>query len=244
MRTMETKNLKTHPVMELQLPSTGGELTVLACCFIVVVQLKTLHPGSDLVAALHPIDHSRGPAHAPPDLRDEESGKVLFVEAEKLDGFFDGPVLRCAKIKFLNCSFADDCWVPAFRSLQASIGFQTLHPFLNPSNFPADKVILGDYRTVVWPNPKENAVCAMFGAVYSCNLIHPGYFGSHHSRAIGIIPTFDALYNFQKFLRNVYALPDLYAPLDYGCILSFASRREGLTSPCMCLIVFSPWLPR
>ena len=126
-----------------------------------------------------------------------------------------------------------------FRSLQASLGFRSLHPFLNPSNIPADKVILGDYRTVVWPNPKENAVCAMFGAIYSCNLIHPGYFGSHHSRVISIIPTFDALYNFQKFLRNMYTSPDLYAPFDYGCILSFASRREGLTSPCLCFIVFS-----
>jgi hypothetical protein len=125
------------------------------------------------------------------------------------------------------------------RSLQASIGFQSLHPFLNPSNLPADKVILGDYRTVVWPSPKENAVCAMFGAVHSCNLIHPGYFGSHHNRVISIIPTFDALYNFQMFLRKVYLSPDLYAPFDYGCILSFASRREGLTSPCLCLVVFS-----
>jgi hypothetical protein len=37
----------------------------------------------------------------------------------------------------------------------------------------------------------------------------------------------------------MYASPDLYAPFDYGCILSFASRREGLTSPCLCLIVSS-----
>jgi hypothetical protein len=54
--------------------------------------IKTLN--SDLVAALHPTDHTRGPAHAPPDLRDEESGKLLFVEAEKLQGVFDGSILR------------------------------------------------------------------------------------------------------------------------------------------------------
>jgi hypothetical protein len=195
------------------------------------------------VAALHPIDHSRGPAHAPADLRDEESGKPLFVEAEKLDVFFDGPTLRCAEPRSLSCSFTDGSRAPVFRSLQASIGFRSLHPFLNPSNAPADQVTLGDYRTIVWPNPKENAVCAMFGAVHSCNLIHPGHFGSHHSRAIGIIPTFDALYNFQKFLRSMYTFPDLYAPFDYGCILSFASRREGLTSPCLCCLAFSLWLP-
>ena len=33
------------------------------------------------------------------------------------------------------------------------------------------------------------------------------------------------------------------APFDYGCILSFASRCEGFTSPCLCLIVFSSRLP-
>ena len=86
--------------MKLQLQSTGREFTVLACCFIEVARLKTLHTGSDSVAALHPIDQSRGPAHAPPDLRDEESGKILFVEAEKLDDFFEGPVLRCAEPVF------------------------------------------------------------------------------------------------------------------------------------------------
>jgi hypothetical protein len=53
---------------------------------------------SDLVAALHPTDQSRGPAHAPPDLRDEESGKLLFVEADKLEGAFDDPtILRCVE---------------------------------------------------------------------------------------------------------------------------------------------------
>ena len=57
------------------------------------------------------------------------------------------------------------------RSLQVSIGFQSLHPFLNPSNLPADKVILSDYRTVVWPSPKENAVCSMFGAVHNDMMI-------------------------------------------------------------------------
>jgi hypothetical protein len=134
-------------------------------------------------------------------------------------------------------------WIPAFRSLHASIGFQSLHPFLNPSNFPADGVILGDYKTVTWPNPKENSVCTMFGAVHACNLIHPGYIGSHPSRVIGIIPTFDALYGFQRFLRSMYATPDLYAPFDYGCILSSASRREGLTSPCLCPIHFHHGCP-
>jgi hypothetical protein len=125
-----------------------------------------------------------------------------------------------------------------FRSLQASIGFQLLHPFLNPSNFPADKVVLIDYRTVIWPSPKENAVCTMFGAVHSCNLIHPSYFGFHNNQVISIIPTFDALYNFQMFLHKIYSLPDLYGPFDYGYILSFASRCEGLTSLCLSLFSF------
>ena len=65
--------------------------------FVVLFNLiKTLN--SDLVAALHPTDYSRGPAHAPPDLHDEESGKLLFVEAEKLEGAFDGPVLKCVDL--------------------------------------------------------------------------------------------------------------------------------------------------
>lgn len=136
------------------------------------------------------------------------------------------------------CSFFHKCYAPMFRSMQASIRFQSLHPFLNPSNFPANKVILGDYRTVVWPSPKENAVCTMFGAVHSCNLIHPGYFGSYSNRVISIIPTFDALHNFQMFLHKMYLSADLYGPFDYGCILSFASRREGLSSPCLCFFSF------
>lgn len=90
----EATRLKHLRVMtKLHLQSTGpGELVVLICCRF---SIKTL--SSDLVAAIHPIDHSRGPAHAPPDLRDEESGKLLFVEAEKLEIFFDGPVLRCVE---------------------------------------------------------------------------------------------------------------------------------------------------
>ena len=126
-----------------------------------------------------------------------------------------------------------------FRSMQASIVFQSLHPFLNPSNIPSNKVILGDYKTVVWPSPKENAVCTMFRAVHSCNLIHPGSFGSYSNRVISVIPTFDALHNFQIFLHKMYSSVDVYGPFDYGCIMSFASRREGLSSSCLWLFPFS-----
>jgi hypothetical protein len=84
-----------HLMMNLYLQSTGpGELVVPICCQC-LFSIKTLN--SDLAATIHPIDHSRGPAHAPPDLRDEESGKLLFVEAEKLEIFFNGPVLRCVE---------------------------------------------------------------------------------------------------------------------------------------------------
>ena len=49
------------------------------------------------MATLHPTDYSKVPAQAPPDLRDEETGQLLFVEAEKLEDAFDGPILRCVE---------------------------------------------------------------------------------------------------------------------------------------------------
>lgn len=114
----------------------------------------------------------------------------------------------------------------------ASVEFKSLPPFVNPSTFPPGDLSISDYRNVIWPGSKENAVCMMFGAVYSCNIIHYAMAGTNKIRALTIIPSATAFDSFRQFLQKQYAVTDLYGPFDYGCLLSFTSRREGLTSSC------------
>lgn len=114
----------------------------------------------------------------------------------------------------------------------ASLNFKSLPPFVNPSNFPSGDLTMSDYRNVIWPNSKGNAVCMMFGAVYSCNIIHYAMAGPNKIRALTIIPSSTSFDGFRRFLWNLYDTPDIYGPFDYGCLLTFTSRREGLTSSC------------
>jgi hypothetical protein len=44
--TVEMRGLKVHPTVKLQLPSTEGELTVLAFCFIEAAQSKHCTPAA------------------------------------------------------------------------------------------------------------------------------------------------------------------------------------------------------
>ena len=123
-------------------------------------------------------------------------------------------------------------WFLFFRSLMASLNFKSLPPFVNPSNFPPGDLTLSDYRNVIWPGSKGNAVCMMFGAVHSCNIIHYAMAGSNKIRALTIIPAATAFDSFCHFLWKLYGTSDVYGPFNYGCLLTFTSRREGLTSSC------------
>lgn len=129
--------------------------------------------------------------------------------------------------RFYLSSF-DSC----FRSLMASVQFASLYPFVNPSKISPDGLAISDYKNVMWPDTKENAVCMMLGAVHSCNIIHPTAAGANRIRALTIIPSTPAYHDFQHFLWKKYSTSVLYGPFDYGCLLTFTSRREGLTSSC------------
>jgi hypothetical protein len=114
----------------------------------------------------------------------------------------------------------------------ASLDFKSLPPFVNPSNFPAGDLTVSDYKNLIWPDSRQNAVCMMFGAVYSCNIIHNTMAGPNKIHALTIIPSSSAFDDFRQFLWKRYAVSDVYGPFDYGCLLTFTSRREGLTSAC------------
>ena len=114
----------------------------------------------------------------------------------------------------------------------ASLNFNSLPPFVNPSNFPPGDLSISNYKNVTWPSSRQNTVCMMFGTVYLCNIIHYAMAGSNKICALTIIPCASAFDNFCQFLWKQYSALDLYGPFDYGYLLTFTSRREGLTSSC------------
>ena len=118
----------------------------------------------------------------------------------------------------------------------ASLNFKSFPPFINPSNFPPCDLTVSNYRNVIWPGSKENAVCMMFEAVYSCNIIHHAMAGSHKICALTIMPSATAFDSFHQFLWKKYAASDLYGLFDYGCLLTFTSRCEGLVGHLLLLI--------
>jgi len=142
-------------------------------------------------------------------LRDPDTDKPIFLQSHLFSSTFEEPMLS---------------------SLMASLNFKSLPPFVNPSNFPSGDLTVSDYKNIIWPGSKENAVCMMFGAVHSCHIIHYAMAGLNKIRALTIIPTATAFDSFHRFLRKQYAAPEIYGPFDYGCLLTFTSRREGLTS--------------
>jgi hypothetical protein len=150
---------------------------------------------------------------------------------------FFPPCLRsqfCRMSLGLGCSLGASCYIYicSFRSLMASLDFKSLPPFVNPLNFPPGDLTISDYRNVIWPGSKDNAICMMFGAVQSCDIIHYAMAGANKIRALTIIPSATAFDSFRHLLWKQYAATDIYGPLDYGCLLTFTSRREGLTSSC------------
>ncbi|KAF8803154.1 hypothetical protein BYT27DRAFT_7260466 [Phlegmacium glaucopus] len=164
---------------------------------------------ADCICTICPNDSTRGPAYAPSDLRDPDTDKPIFLQPHAFQSMFEEPVLG---------------------SLMASVQFDSLYPFVNPSKFSPDGLAISDYKNITWPGSKENAVCVMIGAVNSCNIIHPMTAGANRIRALTIIPSIPAYHNFQHFLWKKYSTSILYGPFDCGCLLTFTSRREGLMS--------------
>lgn len=181
---------------------------------------------------IRPTDSSKTPAYAPADLRDPETDKPIFLQSQLFSTMFEEPMLsyallRCGLLFLLFLTVSR-----SFRSLTASLSFKSLPPFVNPSTFPPNDLTVSDYKNVIWPGSKQNAVCVMFGAVYSCNIIHYAMAGSSKIRSLTIIPSATAFDSFRSFLQKQYTVSNLYGPFDYGCLLTFTSRREGLTSSC------------
>jgi hypothetical protein len=170
---------------------------------------------------------------------------VICVIPKLTNPFFFNPMHSrlCLKHPFLGIFLFKVFWSAfdsdyCFRSLMASVEFNSLYPFVNPARFSPDGLTISDYKNVMWPDSKENAVCMMLGAVHSCNIIHPTAAGNNKIRALTIIPSTPAYQDFQHFLWKKYSTSVLYGPFDYGCLLTFTSRREGLTSSCK-LFLFS-----
>lgn len=78
----------------------------------------------------------------------------------------------------------------------------------------------------------------MLGAVTSCNVINSTAIGSHRYRAITIIPYAPSFSGFTNFLGKKFACSDMFGPFDFGCLLTFTSRREGLSSSCLSTYCF------
>lgn len=122
--------------------------------------------------------------------------------------------------------------MPLFSSLDAAASFEICTPFVNPAKISPDDLSVGDYKHLIWPSSKQNAIFAMLGAVTSCNVINSTTIGSHRYRAVTIIPYGPSFAGFSSFLEKKYACRDMFGPFDYGCLLTFSSRREGLSSSC------------
>lgn len=76
----------------------------------------------------------------------------------------------------------------------------------------------------------------MLGAVTSCNIINSTTIGNHRYRAITIIPYAPSFFGFTSFLGKKFACTDMFGPFDFGCLMTFTSRREGLSSSCLSTI--------
>jgi hypothetical protein len=85
---------------------------------------------------------------------------------------------------------------------------------------------------MVWPGSKQNAIFTMLGAVTSCNIINSTTIGNHRYRAVTIIPHAPSFAGFTSFLGRKYGCDEMFGPFEFGCQLTFSSRREGLSSAC------------
>ena len=115
-------------------------------------------------------------------------------------------------------------------------------PFVNPARISPDSLLVGDYKQMIWPGSKQNAIFTMLGAVTSCNIIHSTTIGNHNYRAVTIIPYAPSFAGFTSFLDNKYACNDMFGPFDFGCPLTFLSRHKGLSSACSSVFFFFNWM--
>ena len=120
-----------------------------------------------------------------------------------------------------------------YSSLNAAAEFEQCIPFVNPANISPDKLLVGDYKHLIWSGSRQNAIFTMLGAVTSCNIINSTTIGNNRYRAITIIPYAPSFAGFTSFLGEKYECSDMFGPFDFGCLLTFSSRREGLSSTCL-----------
>ena len=120
-----------------------------------------------------------------------------------------------------------------YSSLEASAKFKQCIPFVNPANVSPDQLSVGDYKHIIWSGSKQNAIFTMLGAVTSCSIINSTTIGNNRYRALTIIPYGPSFDGFTNFLGNKYTCTDMFGPFEYGCLLTFSSRREGLSSACL-----------
>jgi hypothetical protein len=116
--------------------------------------------------------------------------------------------------------------------LNAATEFEICTPFVNPAKVSPEKLLIGDYKHLIWPGSKQNAIFTILGAVSSCDIIHSTSIGSHRYRAVTIIPHEPSFGGFMAFLENKYGCSHMFGPFEFGCLLTFSSRREGLSSAC------------
>lgn len=146
-------------------------------------------------------------------------------------------LVRCLN-RLCWCAHSLDVWslnlmCGLLSSLEAAEYFEQCTPFANPALICPDSLLVGDYKHLIWPGSKRNAIFTMLGAVTSCNVIHSTAIGNHTYRAVTIIPCAPSFAGFTSFLGKKYACNDIFGPLEFGCLFTFTSRREGLSSACL-----------
>ena len=182
-----------------------------------------------LICTIHPSDHTRAPAYAPKDLRDPVSDGPIFLQPDSFESMFEQSVLKYVHPHFPFCV----CFHALLRSLRAAVGFKSFSPFVNFSSISLNDLLVNpDYKNLAWSGSRSNAVCTMLGAVSSCNIVDWTMIGNYKYHAVTIIPYAPSFNDFMVLLGAKYS-SSVFGPLEYGCLLTFSSRREGLSSTCV-----------
>lgn len=177
---------------------------------------------------IHPSDATKTPAYAPKDLRDPHTDKPIFLQPNGFHEMFEPHMLAYVFSVSYYC-----IWHILFSSLNAAADFDECVLFVNPARISPERLSVGDYKHLIWSGSKQNAVLSMLGAVTSCNIINSTTIGSHSYRAITIIPYAPSFAGFTNFLEKKYMCTDIFGPFEFGCLFTFSSRREGLSSSCL-----------
>jgi hypothetical protein len=85
-------------------------------------------------------------------------------------------------------------------------------PFVNPAKISPEKLLVGDYKHLIWAGSKHNAIFTMLGAVTSCNIVNSTTIGNHRYRAITIIPYAPSFFGFTNLLGKKFACSEMFGP--------------------------------